>query len=213
LNHREYEKLQTVFKRDPETNHKTLLEGEFSRPEFFTLRDIEWTFTEKVDGTNIRLVHDADGGITYHGRKNASQVPPALGAYLEWFIGERKERFWSAFTGKYVVLYGEGFGAGIQKGGDRYADAPSFVLFDVNVGGVYLERCDVEKIATDLDLPVVPIVGRGTLGDLVKTVKIDSMKSAWGDFTAEGLVAKPSTELCNRFGNRIITKLKCSDYR
>ena len=29
-----YPKIHTVFKRDPATKHKTLLEGEYSLPEF-----------------------------------------------------------------------------------------------------------------------------------------------------------------------------------
>jgi hypothetical protein len=53
---KEYHKIQTVFKRDPSNNYKTLLEGEFAIPEFGYLQDNEWVFTEKVDGTNIRVM-------------------------------------------------------------------------------------------------------------------------------------------------------------
>lgn len=37
-------------------------------------------------------------------------------------------------------------------------------------------------------------------------------KSTWGDFQAEGIVARPSVELKNRAGERIITKIKCKDF-
>lgn len=37
-------------------------------------------------------------------------------------------------------------------------------------------------------------------------------KSAWGDFTAEGLVGRPLVELKGRDGSRIITKLKYKDF-
>ena len=48
--------LVTVFKRDMATNMKTLLEGQYSEPAFAFLRDNEWVWTEKVDGTNIRVM-------------------------------------------------------------------------------------------------------------------------------------------------------------
>ena len=36
--------------------------------------------------------------------------------------------------------------------------------------------------------------------------------SQWGDFTAEGVVARPKVELKTRNGARIITKLKHIDF-
>ena len=52
---REYHKIQSLFLRDPATQHRTFLHGQWSMPEFEYLADLEWTFTEKVDGTNIRV--------------------------------------------------------------------------------------------------------------------------------------------------------------
>ena len=56
----QYHKIQSVFKRDPNTKFKTLLEGEYSIPEFEYLKDNEWVFTEKVDGEfpSEPVVHD-----------------------------------------------------------------------------------------------------------------------------------------------------------
>jgi len=39
------------------------------------------------------------------------------------------------------------------------------------------------------------------------------IESVWGDFQAEGIVARPGVELFDRAGRRIITKLKCRDFR
>ena len=55
---KEYHKIQTVFHRSPESNYKQLMEGVFALPEFELLKDIEWTWTEKIDGTNIRILWD-----------------------------------------------------------------------------------------------------------------------------------------------------------
>jgi hypothetical protein len=38
-------------------------------------------------------------------------------------------------------------------------------------------------------------------------------ESQWGDFIAEGIVARPQVELRDRAGHRIITKLKHKDFQ
>ena len=52
----EYHKIQTVFKRDMQKNGKTLLEGHWTLPEFEYLSVNIWSWSEKVDGTNIRVM-------------------------------------------------------------------------------------------------------------------------------------------------------------
>jgi len=54
----EYHKIKTVFKRDPATKFKTLLNGEYSLAEFEFLKNNKWIWTEKVNGTNIRTIFD-----------------------------------------------------------------------------------------------------------------------------------------------------------
>ena len=52
-----YHKIQSVFKRDPATNHKRFLMGEYSLPEFEYLANNEWVATEKIDGTNVHQAY------------------------------------------------------------------------------------------------------------------------------------------------------------
>ena len=203
---REYHKIQTVFKRDPETNHKTLLEGQYSRPEFEYLQNNKWVFTEKVDGTNIR-VGWFDEKVIFGGRTNSAQLHIDLVQRLyDLFPAEKFLEF-----GSDIILYGEGYGAGIQKGGGKYQEHKDFVLFDVMIGEWWLQREDVEGIATCLDISVVPILAEGTLTEMVECAKV-GIASTWGDFNAEGIVARPSTELVARNGQRLITKIKCKDF-
>ena len=63
----EYHKIQTLFKRDMSSKHKLLIEGDWTLPEFEFLAGNEWTFTEKVDGMNIRVIFK-DGAVTFGGR-------------------------------------------------------------------------------------------------------------------------------------------------
>ena len=78
---KEYHKIQSVFKRDPDNHHKTFLMGQYSIPEFEYLQNNEWEWTEKIDGTNIRVMWDAGtlcGGLTFGGKTERAQIPSPL---------------------------------------------------------------------------------------------------------------------------------------
>ena len=212
----EYHKIQTVFLRDPATNHKTLLEGQFAEPEFEYLAKNEWVFTEKVDGTNIRIMLSGPEGeqsITFGGKTDAAQIPAFLVERLQqrFHSAEARETLSKIFSEDSACLYGEGYGARIQKGGGNYRKDQDFVLFDVKVGDWWLQRKDIEDVAARLGIDVVPVIGYGTLHNMVDLVR-DGFDSQWGPFTAEGIVARPRVELKTRSGKRVITKLKHHDF-
>lgn len=207
---KQYHKIQTVFKRDPSTNNRTLLDGQFSIPEFEYLQNNTWVFTEKVDGTNIRVMHE--DGIRFAGKSDKASLPSDLATRLNERFLPQKKLFASLFPDAPVCFYGEGYGAKIQKGGGNYRSDQDFVLFDVKVGDWWLQRKDVEDIAIQFDIDVVPIVGAGSLRNMVMLARGDGIKSSWGNFQAEGIVARPSTELKARNGDRIITKIKTKDF-
>lgn len=209
-----YHKIQTVYKRNPETKFKTLLEGEFSLPEFEYLKNNQWVFTEKVDGTNIRIMFDGNT-IKFNGKTDNAQVHCDLISRLHDLFDKQLNLFKENFTPEgvetTVCFYGEGYGAGIQKGG-CYQEHKDFILFDIKIGDFWLQRKDVENIADKFNLKVAPIVGEGTLFDMITLIK-NGLVSTWGDFIAEGIVARPKTELKQRNGSRIITKLKHKDFK
>ena len=206
---KEYHKIQTVYLRDPETKFKTLLEGRFALPEFEYLQNNEWIFTEKVDGTNIRIMFDGKE-INFGGKTDNAQIPSFLVNKLNDLFRPLENKFAEMFPDG-ACLYGEGYGAKIQKGGGNYRQDQDFVLFDVKVGDWWLQRTDVEDIAGKLGVDVVPIIGKGTLHEMIERTKI-GFNSQWGEFTAEGIVARPETELKTRTGGRIITKIKHKDF-
>lgn len=211
---KEYHKIDTVFKRDPATNMKSLVMGDYAQDAFGYLAGNEWVFTEKVDGTNIRVMcgpqEGTAYGIKFGGKTDAAQIPATL-------VDRLRERFLSQedrireILPEGGCLYGEGYGAKIQSGGN-YRKDQDFVLFDVKVGDWWLQRDAIEDVATKLGLDVVPIIGRGTLHEMVEQAR-KGIKSTWGDFAAEGIVARPSVELKTRAGHRIITKIKSKDFK
>lgn len=209
---KEYSKIKTLWKREDAKPHNMIV-GEFAEPVFETLKDITWVFTEKVDGTNIRVMWDGNK-VSFGGKTDNAQIPAKLFEELtNLFGGEANEqKFEEMFGSDPVCLYGEGYGDRIQSVGSMYLkDKNSFVLFDVKVGHWWLERMNIEDISKKLDIQAVPIVGEGTLQEMSDMVA-NGFKSQWGEFVAEGLVARPKTELLTRGGDRIITKLKHKDF-
>ena len=209
-----YSKIQTAFKRDPETKFKTLLIGDFACSEFEYLKNNNWIWTEKVDGTNIRVMWDGEK-IEYGGKTDRAELKGDLIENLHKLFDNKIEYLKKIFIPSEgekvnVCLYGEGYGAGIQKGG-KYRQDKGFVLFDIKIGDWWLQRCVIETMASGLNIDIVPVIGKGTLIEMIDLVK-KGFNSRWGDFIAEGIVAKPEVELLMRNKKRIITKLKHKDF-
>ncbi len=208
----EYPKIHSVFKRDEKT-HK-FLEGQWSLPEFEYLANNEWEWTEKVDGTNIRVAFEG-GQIHFGGRTNNAQIPTFLLTRLQELFPFNK---FKDLPSDDICFYGEGYGARVQKGGGNYIkNGIDFILFDVLVcgeGGTnwWLTMDNVLDIANQFGLKTVPIIGCGTLSEALILIKTKP-NSSWGGFPMEGLVCKPKVQLYKRPGKtRIITKMKWRDF-
>lgn len=204
-----YHKIKTVLSRDPDNNYKTLLDNVWAKSEFEYLQDNGWVFTEKIDGTNVRIHWDGQQ-VEYSGRTDRAQMPTKLIQVLMNTVAA--EQIGDVFEDSTdVTLYGEGFGAGIQKGGGNYRPDQGFILFDVLICGMWLERENVEAIASSLGVSVVAEVGTGSLRDAIEIAQ-HGFNSTFGDFPAEGLVMRPRIELTNRRGERVIGKIKTKDF-
>lgn len=202
----DYLKINTVFKRD---ERNLILPGVWALEEFEYLQDALWRWTEKVDGTNIR-VHWNGERVTIGGRTDNAQVPTFLIAALDRL---NKPEWWAeAFPDSSdVTVYGEGYGPKIQKGG-QYRDDPALIVFDVRVGDWWLRPDDVEDVAAKLGLDVVPAMGTWTLNQAVHHVQYRDLKSHWPNAQIEGIVGRPAVDLYNRKGERIVAKVKIKDF-
>lgn len=206
---KEYEKIETPFKRDDGT--KKLNENIWRNETIEFLKDVEWEFTEKIDGTNIRIYWDGHK-IQYFGRTDKASIPSMLmNKLLELFGGNiNEEMFEQKFGNNEVLLIGEGYGVKIQNGG-LYRNDNSFALFDVSINNKYLSRENVKDIAKSLNLEIVPTIFYGNLQKGIDYVKTKP-NSTIGCAKMEGLVARPLKELKDENGNRIIVKIKCCDF-
>lgn len=221
---RDYQKIQTLFLRDEKS---IIIPDRFTCEEFYYLRDLLWEATEKIDGTNIHVdVVARNGGIDelhYRGRTEKADIPPHLLAKLHELLPLTllqevfADQVAATADGSEVVIsiYGEGYGAKIQKGGNYIPNGCSFILFDVRVGQWWLKRTACEEIAQALSIDIVPLIGMMTIPEAIAYVKqgFKSTIAANKDYDAEGLVLKTPCGLLDRSGQRIVTKIKTCDFR
>jgi hypothetical protein len=216
----EYHKIPGPFKREVSgPNKNKVIPWAWTSPELEFLADAPWIFTEKIDGTNIRVIWDGHKP-EFRGRTDKAQLPPKLLKALEEMFPE--ELFEQTFGANPVILFGEGYGAGIQKGGGNYRPDNSFILFDVKIAEWWLQRDSVVDIAHSLGIDIVPVVHEGSLRGAISVMATKPMYSQTaqviklgkeGDLSivAEGLVGTPQVPLFARDGSRIIVKLKGCD--
>lgn len=229
-----YPHIDTCFKRSQEKgpNHNKIIYGDWTRPEFEALKDLKWEATEKIDGTNMSyqiVTKDGKTDISIAGKTPAANIPGhllkamqdklTLEKIVEVFGKTNPET--SATEMPYLIeIFGEGYGAKIQKGGNYIKDHADFILFDVKITAVengkpiWLTRESCENIAEKLGLKIVPPIGYFTLDEAIEYVRkgFKSVIAENPDYDAEGLVLRAPCGLLTRMGERIITKIKHCDF-
>jgi len=213
----EYQKIETVYNRDDKTHRVKV--GELRMPEFGNIK--LWTITEKVDGTNVRICLSPDGSVFYGGRTDNAQMPVQLLNYLkEAFSADKLANAFEGPRDYDVILFGEGYGEKIQKGGGLYRKGVSFRLFDVLIGEWWLELDSISDIANKLGIRTVPILGRidslpaslDALEILTHNQSMVAVEDGGVGCVAEGIVARTSPLLFTRKGERLLWKLKFRDF-
>ena len=163
-----YPKINTIWKRD-EKNKFNIIVGDYSCPEFENIN--KWLATEKIDGTNIRVIFEpVPRIIEFKGRTEKADIPKFLQKTLDETFNTQK--LLEVFPkGEKIILYGEGYGNKIQSVGKRYCTTTKFILFDVFIDGWWLQRENVEDIASKLGIEIVPSLGIKTTEEIIDLVK------------------------------------------
>jgi hypothetical protein len=211
----EYPKTDNLFNRDPDTHKTPPALG-------FRAEGVEqigrWLVTEKIDGMNMRVVWEPDtlAPPAIYGRTDRAQIPGDLlalmqatfthDAMIEAFRDEADQ------IPERVVLFGEGFGAGIQSGG-HYGPTKNFALFDVVVNGTWLKWADVCDVAYKLRVPTVPVLAANATLDYVQALAQVGASTLLvdGHPKVEGIVARTDPYLFTQRGNRVMFKAKVKD--
>ena len=209
-----YPKIETLFKRD----EKFKITNEIRLPEFENVR--RWYVTEKIDGTNIRIIYTPDEKLLIRGRTDKASIPTFLLEELQNIsTAEKVKAILDNPIEQGLCLYGEGYGSRIQKGGGDYNKGNSFRLFDVWIDGWWLEWDSIVEIAEKLNIKTVPLLGVTPMNieeavDLVKGNFLSEVANEEGiaGHKAEGIVARAYPTMLFRRGNPIKWKLKVKDY-
>lgn len=210
----EYHKIETLYKRD-EATHRLKPELIFKNPVYAVIDP--WEFTEKIDGTNIRLIWEHSTperaeAWRIGGKTDNAQIHADLFRWIQENVNADKLR--SIFPETDAIIYGEGYGAGIQKGGGDYSQTKKLIVFDVLVGGKWWLNWEaVKDVASKMGLETVPFFGTLKLADATEIVR-EGFQSALngGKAKAEGLVGRPTEALFDKKGHRVIVKLKTKDF-
>jgi hypothetical protein len=216
-----YHKINSAFKRDTSIPGNPVIQYEWSQPEFEYLQYTPWLWTEKIDGTNIRLFWDGHK-VTIGGRTDNANIQARIIEAVR-VMGLLDTKVWEAKwplvdeahperSNPSVTLFGEGYGAGIQKGGGNYGPT-SFILFDVRVGAFWLSRENVQNVAEGFGIEEVP--GYATMSPVLMWDHIchDKLTSTrFPDAQLEGVVGTPVVPLLSRNGSRIVMKMKQRDW-
>jgi RNA ligase len=204
----------------------------FSKPSFGQIGS--WLVTEKLDGQNIRVIlHNSPGStgpdpeppsseVFFRGRSDNAQLHPQLTEHLQQAF--TVESLWNAFAYEEhdgddaqwlcpdVVLYGEGYGPGIQKAGAAYGGVKRFALFDVLVSNRWwLSWKNIEDVASKLGVETVPVLGRDLSLSAAKLLVRSSRKLEVGSEHIEGIVCRTDPYLFDGHGSRVTFKYKVRD--
>lgn len=202
----EYHKIETLYERGTDFKVNPAI---LKNPVYGIIKT--WQFTEKIDGTNMRAIWQ-DGKLSFNGRTDNSQIPGDLLKHMYETISPDVMN--TLFSGSKAVVYGEGYGAGIQKGGGDYSPTKRFIIFDVLVEDKWwLNWVNVIDIAGKLGHETVPYLGEMTLEAATNIVRAGfQSRLNGGKKQAEGLVGRPVEALFDKKGARLIIKLKTKDF-
>ena len=212
-----YAKFSSPFKKDEK--FKNMMDENQYLPEG------RWIKTEKIDGTNIRIILTKPDDINKReiliGSRKLILNPDDKSSNIYYDclkeVNLNKLNEYFDDINSTIIIYGEGYGAGIQKGG-KYSSKKNFRIFDIRIGEAYQDYEYIKKVCIDNQLNIVPVLGvvryidyTSCVNDL-KQFKETLLKEGSGG-KPEGIVYKFEPVLLNKYKERLIFKIKFKDFR
>lgn len=203
-----YSKIESIFNRgeDFKFNYK------YRRPEYAYVK--YWDATEKIDGTSTFLYFDLKNDYPLFGGRTPKTNTSGKWIPRKWFeqkinsVGDRWRDYLNMYDINSLQIFGESYGAGIQKGGGLYGD-PSFRMFDVLVDDTYwLDQGKMTAVSDFFEIGQVPSLGHLTTEEALAMLGRQSEVTEQ-DRVAEGLVLK--TPMFDSRGDRVMCKMKVRD--
>ena len=183
-----------------------------------------WIKTEKIDGTNIRIIlckPTEDGKrVVLVGSRSLilNEEDKSSKQFFDCLKGINTNKLVEYFedADSTVIIYGEGYGAGVQKGG-IYSKEKNFRVFDIRIGEAYQDFEYVQKVCIDNQLNVVPIIDEVediSYGECIKSLKSfqETLIKEGDGGKPEGIVYKYEPVLLNKYKERLMFKVKFKDF-
>lgn len=203
---KEYQKIETLYKFDSDVKK---FRKEFYNPIVEYLKDCKWYGTEKIDGTNIRILWNGHH-FEFGGRTDNAVIPKELMKVLtDKFNDDMELVFEQKFGQKEVMLFVEGYAGKIQGG--IYSGSESIIGFDIMIGDIYLDKLVSFQIFKELGIDVVPLLEFNNLQEAINYVKTHNQSIIQPESKIEGLVCFPAQRIYDHMNNRIIVKIKNKD--
>jgi hypothetical protein len=164
---------------------------------------------EKIHGSSAH-VSLKNNQIHYHSGSESNE------RFVKLFPPDLKDKM--ELYGYDVVVYGEVYGSKCQGMKDTYGNELKFIVFDIEVSGIWLNVPEAEAMAKNLGLEFVYYERVSTdLAALDAQRDADSVQAERNGMgkgkKREGIVLRPLIECNKADGTRIIAKHKRDDFR
>lgn len=203
----------------------------------------EWLLSEKIDGTNARIILLPDGGYLIGSREELLYASgdlvhnPSLGIVAATMLVA--ETVTKRLPGIILVLYGEVYGGSVSKSSKNYTANRSvgFRLFDIALvpvavldwapsvcsawrdhgGQEWCDQFEVEKFAMDWKIAVVPQLGEGFVPRTLAEVWAWLQKAAPATRAAldgpDGPTGPAEGVVIRTHDRKVIAKIRHEDYK
>jgi RNA ligase (TIGR02306 family) len=170
--------------------------------------------TEKLHGTNARVgyIRGEDGEPMFACGSHKLRRELGEGGLYELPLQIQAIRDLLLESGPDTVIFGEIFGAGVQKG-FHYGSPqePLFRVFDIWKDGHYMDAGCFFGVCESWGIPHVPILAECAFNLEQITTLSNGLSTLDGETVREGVVIKPVTEREHHIG-RVVLKLLGDDY-
>jgi len=175
--------IPTLYKKDKKGR---LIIGDFSIPELSLVNT--WVLTEKINGK--------DKKVTFINQPRFKHVTnPAESFTLDKMVEEFSQVDEMVLIGT-EPCHGENW---------------SFILSDVSIDGIWLDRDGVNDVASRFGVPAVPVLGRMSAEETV-TLLLSKFNSLFDkNRTIDGVIGRTDPLLFMSDGNPLMFKLEYSD--
>ena len=165
----------------------------------------------------MEKIHGSSAHVTLtQGQLNFSAGGQSQELFIKLFPSDLLDKV--SQYGYDVTIYGEVYGAKCQGMKDTYGNDLKFVVFDIQVAGVWLPVPEAEEMSNHLGLEFIHYVKVSTdmqyLNEQRDADSIQSFKNGLGlGHKREGVVLRPLIEVNRADGSRVICKHKRDDFR